>query len=127
MFRAMLKSKIHRATVTEANIEYEGSITVDKRLLEAADILPYERVQVVDLSNGVRLETYAIEGATYSGAICVNGGAARLVHKGDRIIIISYAQVDDREASQMRPKIVHVDKENKVTRVADEIPLFQEC
>jgi aspartate 1-decarboxylase len=123
----MLKSKIHRATVTEANLEYEGSITIDKKLLEAANILPYEKVQVVDLSNGTRLETYAIEADAHSGIVCVNGAAARLIHKGDKIIIMSFATVDDREASQIYPKIVYVDEENKVVRVADKIPLMEEC
>ncbi|MDI6892816.1 MAG: aspartate 1-decarboxylase [Actinomycetota bacterium] len=127
MFRTMLKSKIHRATVTEANLEYKGSIAIDKRLLETADILPYEKVQVVDLSNGARLETYAIEAGTHSGTICVNGAAARLIHKGDKIIIMSYATVDDREASQIYPKIVYVDGENKAVEVTKKIQLAEEC
>ncbi len=127
MFRTMLKGKIHRATVTEANLEYEGSIAIDKRLLGAADILPYEKVQVVDLTNGARLETYAIEADQYSGTICINGAAARLVQKGDEIIIMSFARVDKGEASSIRPSIVRVDERNQVIEVADKIPTMEEC
>lgn len=127
MFRQMLKSKIHRATVTDANLEYEGSITIDKKLMEMADILPYEKVHVVDLSNGTRLETYAIEADAGSATICLNGAAARLVHKGDKVIIMSYASVKETAAQKMQPKIVLVDEENKIVRVADKIPLVQEC
>lgn len=127
MFRTMLKGKIHRATVTEANLEYEGSIAIDKRLLGAADILPYEKVQVVDLTNGTRLETYAIEADQYSGTICINGAAARLVQKGDEIIIMSFARVDENEASSIRPSIVRVDERNQVIEVADKIPTMEEC
>jgi aspartate 1-decarboxylase len=127
MFRTMLKGKIHRATVTEANLEYEGSIAIDKRLLGAADILPYEKVQVVDLTNGTRLETYAIEADQYSGTICINGAAARLVQKGDEIIIMSFARVDESEASSIRPSIVRVDEKNQVIEVADKIPTMEEC
>jgi aspartate 1-decarboxylase len=121
MQRTMLKSKIHRATVTEANIDYVGSITIDTDLMMAADILPYEKVHVVDIDNGARLETYAIEGAAGSGAIEMNGAAARLVHKGDRIIIMSYAQIDDAEARKLRPTVVLVDEENHPTSISDEI------
>ncbi len=127
MFRTMLKGKIHRATVTEANLEYEGSIAIDKRLLGAADILPYEKVQVVDLTNGTRLETYAIEADQYSGTICINGAAARLVQKGDEIIIMSFARVDESEASSIRPSIVRVDERNQVIEVTDKIPTMEEC
>jgi len=127
MFRTMLKSKIHRATVTEANLEYEGSITIDKTLLIAADILPFEKVQVVDLSNGARLETYAIEADANSGTICMNGAAARLIHKDDKIIIMSFATVNSEEASRILPKVVHVDEENKIIRTTDRIPLAEEC
>ena len=112
--RAMLKSKIHRAHVTGANVDYEGSITIDKGLLEAADILPYEKVQVVDIHNGERFETYAIEGERGSGEICLNGAAARLAAKGDTIIILSYSYISDDEIDSYEPKIVHVDANNAI-------------
>jgi aspartate 1-decarboxylase len=121
MQRTMLKSKIHRATVTEANVDYVGSITIDTDLMMAADILPYEKVAVVDIDNGARLETYAIEGAAGSGAIEMNGAAARLVHKGDRVIIMSYAQIDDAEARKLHPTVVLVDEQNKPVSITDEI------
>lgn len=121
MQRTMLKSKIHRATVTEANVDYIGSITIDTDLMMAADILPYEKVHVVDIDNGARLETYAIEGPAGSGAIEMNGAAARLVHKGDRIIIMSYAQIEDAEARKLRPTVVLVDELNHPTSISDEI------
>jgi len=127
MFRTMLKGKIHRATVTEANLDYEGSIAIDKRLLGAADILPYEKVQVVDLTNGMRLETYTIEADQYSGTICINGAAARLVQKGDEIIIMSFARVDESEVSNIRPSIVRVDERNQVIEVTDKVPTMEEC
>jgi aspartate 1-decarboxylase len=117
----MLKSKIHRATVTEANVDYVGSITIDTDLMMAADILPYEKVHVVDIDNGARLETYAIEGPSGSGAIEMNGAAARLVGTGDRIIIMSYAQTDDAEARRLRPTVVMVDERNRPTSIGDEI------
>ncbi len=110
--RTMLKSKIHRARVTETNLNYEGSITIDSRLMEAADILPYEKVQVLDINNGARLETYAIEGEP--GEICINGAAARLISKDDLIIILSYKLVPEDEASRYTPKIVLVDAQNRV-------------
>jgi aspartate 1-decarboxylase len=109
----MLKSKIHRAHVTETNINYEGSITVDKKLMEEADILPYEQVQVLDISNGARFTTYAIEGEC--GEICINGAAARLVTKEDTVIILSYCHVDDSEARNFTPKLVYVDVQNAIT------------
>jgi aspartate 1-decarboxylase len=121
MQRTMLKSKIHRATVTEANVDYVGSITIDVDLMMAADILPYEKVAVVDIDNGARLETYAIEGESGSGAIEMNGAAARLVGKGDKIIIMSYAQIDDVEARKLRPTVVLVDECNRPTSISDEI------
>ena len=111
--RVMLKSKIHRATVTDANINYEGSITIDRRLLQAADILPYEQVQVLDVNNGARLTTYAIEGE--SGEICLNGAAARLVNKGDLVIILTYADFHEEELKNYHPKLVYVDNKNKIT------------
>jgi len=112
--RTMLKSKIHRATVTEANIQYEGSITIDKDLMEAADILPYEQVHVLDIDNGSRLETYVIEGERGSGAICINGAAARLVSAGDKVIIISYQTVSEADAANLVPKLVYVNSQNAV-------------
>jgi aspartate 1-decarboxylase len=121
MQRTMLKSKIHRATVTRANVDYVGSITIDTDLLMAADILPYEKVHVVDVDNGARLETYAIEGPSGSGAIEMNGAAALLIGEGDRVIIMSYAQIDDAEARKLRPTVVLVDDENKPTSISDEI------
>jgi aspartate 1-decarboxylase len=121
MFRTILKSKIHRATVTHADVDYVGSLTLDTDLLKAADILPYEKVHVVDIDNGARLETYAIEGPAGSGAVEINGAAARLVHAGDRIIVMSYAQVSDAEARTMRPTVVLVDDRNVPTSITDEI------
>jgi len=121
MQRTMLKSKIHRATVTDANVDYVGSITIDIDLMMAADILPYEKVHVVDVDNGARLETYAIEGPAGSGAIEMNGAAARLVAKGDRVIIMSYAQVDEAEARKLHPTVVLVDERNCPTSITDEI------
>lgn len=111
--RTMLKSKIHRARVTEANVDYEGSITIDRQLMLAADILPFELVHVVDVDNGARLETYAIEGSAGSGVICMNGAAARLIHKGDTVIILSYRTMSDEDAIFVQPRIVHVDSHNK--------------
>jgi len=114
--RTMLKGKIHRARVTEANLEYEGSITVDKDLLEAADILPYEQVHVLDVNNGNRLVTYAIEGERGSGVICINGAAARLVSVGDTVIIISYCTVNEAEARSHIPKLVYVNSQNTIIK-----------
>ena len=114
MFRTMLKSKIHRATVTQADLHYVGSVTVDADLMEAADLLPGEQVAIVDINNGSRLETYVIEGPRGSGVIGINGAAARLVHEGDLVILISYCTVTDAEAREMRPKVVFVDAENRI-------------
>ncbi len=122
MWRTMCKSKIHRATVTGANLNYVGSITIDAELLEQADILPYEKVQVVNNNNGARLETYTIVGERGSGEICLNGAAARLVQPGDTVIIISYAQYSREELSSFRPRVVFVDENNKITQVVDEEP-----
>ncbi len=113
MRRRMMKSKIHRATVTDANLHYVGSITVDRDLMDAADLLEYEQVAVVDIDNGARLETYVIEGARGSGDICLNGAAARLVSPGDRVIIISYADYEQAELEGYEPRIVHVDRQNR--------------
>ena len=119
MFRHLVKSKIHRATVTEADLHYVGSITIDRDLMDAADLMPNERVQVVNNNNGARLETYVIEGPRGSGVICMNGAAARLVHPGDVVIIIAYAMMDEAEARAHRPRVVLVDASNRLTGVAD--------
>lgn len=113
--RIMLKSKIHRARVTHANIDYEGSISIDKRLMEAADILPYEQVKVLDINNGARFETYAIEAEAGSGEIGIQGAAARLVTVGDMVIILAYCQVKEEEAHNFAPKLVYVDENNAIT------------
>src|SRR5689334_22251300 len=112
MYRTMLKSKIHRATVTQADLHYVGSVTIDQDLMDAADLLPGEQVAIVDINNGARLETYVIAGPRQSGVIGINGAAARLVHEGDLVIIISYATMTDAETRESRPKVVHVDAEN---------------
>ena len=114
MMRTMLKSKIHRATVTDCDLHYVGSITVDPELLEAADILEHEQVAIVDVDNGARFETYTIAGERGSGAMKVNGAAARLVHRGDTIIVISYAQYTREEMEHYEPRVVHVDRENRI-------------
>jgi aspartate 1-decarboxylase len=110
----MLKSKIHRATITDSDLHYVGSLTVDLDLLEAADILPGEQVAVVDIDNGQRFETYTITGDRGSGEMKVNGAAARLVHRGDTIIVISYAQYEPGELDDYQPRVVHVDRKNRV-------------
>ncbi len=115
--RTMMSGKIHRATVTEANLNYEGSITIDPDLMDAAGLLPYEQVHIVDVTNGARLETYAIKGSRGSGEICVNGAAAHLVHRGDIIIIIAYQQMSDEEARRLSPRRVFVDSANRITSV----------
>lgn len=112
--RTMLKSKIHRARVTAGNVDYEGSITIDKSLMEAADIIPYERVEVLDINNGARLSTYAIEGERDSGEICLNGAASRLIDKGDIVIILTYHEVPEEEAMKATPRLVYVDSANKI-------------
>ncbi len=112
--RTMLKSKIHRARVTRVNIDYEGSIAVDKRLMEEADILPYEQVQVLNINNGARFETYAIEAEPDSGEVSVQGPAARLAAVGDIIVIISYHQVEEEDAHNLAPKLVYVDEKNAI-------------
>ncbi len=114
MFRTMLKSKLHRATVTQADLHYVGSVTIDEDLMEAADLLPGEQVAIVDIDNGARLETYVIAGPRGSGVIGINGAAARLVHAGDLVIIISYCTVADAEARELRPKVVFVDADNRI-------------
>jgi aspartate 1-decarboxylase len=119
--RTMLKSKIHRVTVTGADVDYEGSITLDPLLMAAADILPYEQVHVLDVDNGSRLTTYAIEGDRGSGQVVINGAAARLVHEGDTVIILTYTDVPDREARSHRPTLVYVDSGNHITHTAAEL------
>ena len=121
MHRTMLKSKIHRATVTDCDLHYVGSLTVDPDLLEAADILPGEQVAVVDVDNGARFETYTIAGARGSGEMKVNGAAARLVHCGDTIIVISYATYDREELAAYAPIVVHLDRDNAVRAVDDQV------
>jgi len=121
VLRTMLKSKIHRATVTASDLHYVGSITVDPELLEAADILEHEQVAVVDVDNGARFETYTIAGTRGSGEIKVNGAAARLVHHGDTIIVISYAQYDRVEMEHYEPTVVHVDRQNRIVTVDHEV------
>ena len=116
MLRTMLKSKIHGATVTEANLKYTGSITIDGKLMEAADMLPGERVQIVNLNNGSRVETYTLAGKAGSGTICMNGAAARWAHKGDIVIIISYCQADEQEVRKIKPRLVFVDAKNRMKK-----------
>lgn len=116
MLRVMCKSKIHRATVTDADLNYVGSITIDRELMEAADLLEYEQVQVVNINNGARLETYVIPGERGRGDVCLNGAAARLAHRGDLVIVISYAQYDEAELERYEPRLVLVDGANRIIR-----------
>jgi aspartate 1-decarboxylase len=118
--RIMMKSKIHRATVTQANLDYVGSITLDAALMEAADLLEGEQVAIVDITNGARIETYVILGERGSRAIGINGAAARLVHAGDLVIIMSYAVMDDAEARALTPLVVHVDGQNRVVKIGND-------
>jgi aspartate 1-decarboxylase len=117
MQRFMLKSKIHRATVTDADLHYEGSISIDEKLLEEAAMVPYEKVEIYDVDNGERFSTYIIKGKRNSGTICLNGAAARKVAKGDLIIIATYVLVDEKEAKKWKPRCVLVDKKNKIKKV----------
>ncbi|SFP18748.1 L-aspartate 1-decarboxylase [Geodermatophilus dictyosporus] len=117
MMRTMLKSKIHRATVTQADLHYVGSVTVDEDLLDAADLIPGEQVAIVDVTNGARLETYVIPGERGSGVIGINGAAAHLVHPGDLVILIGYGLMDDAEAKSAIPRVVHVDAANRVVEL----------
>jgi len=119
--RVMLKSKIHRATVTGANVNYEGSITLDPLLMEAADILPFEQVHVLDVDNGARLVTYAIQGTPGAGEVVLNGAAARLVREGDTVIVITYKDVPEEQARDHKPSLVYVDAGNRILRVAQEV------
>jgi L-aspartate-alpha-decarboxylase len=125
--RTMLKSKIHRAHVTEADLDYEGSITLDPILIEAADLLPFELVHVLDITNGARLETYVIEGERGSGEVVINGAAAHLIHKGDLVIVLAYSSVSEEEAPHCLPKLIYVDEENKITHVGGAAVLPQEA
>jgi aspartate 1-decarboxylase len=128
MMRVMLKSKIHRARVTHANTDYEGSISIDKKLMEAADILPYEQVHVLDINNGARLTTYAIEAEPDSGEIGIQGAAARLVNVGDKVIILTYCQVEEAEAHGHYPTLVYVNEENAIIEVksaVERLPLWE--
>ena len=121
MYISVLKSKIHRATVTDADLDYVGSITVDEVLMEAAGIIPYEKVQIVDINNGNRLETYVIPGEKDSGVICLNGAAARCVQKSDIVIIMAYVQMTPEEAKSNSPTVVHVDGKNAIVEVTNYI------
>ena len=120
MMRIMMKSKIHRATVTQADLDYVGSVTLDADLMKAADLLEDEQVAIVDISNGARIETYVIPGPAGSGVIGINGAAAHLVHPGDLVIIISYAMVEDSEARSMEAKVVHVDGRNRIVKLGND-------
>ena len=120
MFQTVCKSKLHRATVTEANVQYAGSITLDAELMKAAGLAPYEQVHVVDINNGARLVTYCIEGPAGSGTVCVNGAAARLIAAGDKVIVIAYAQVTPSELEGFAPKIVLLDEHNRIQEVVTE-------
>lgn len=115
MLRTMCKAKIHRATVTQANLNYIGSITIDQDLLDAADIYPYEQVQVINVNTGSRLETYTIPGARGSGVICLNGGAARFHMEGDIVLIVSYGQYAEHEIAALVPRVIFVDEHNHIT------------
>jgi aspartate 1-decarboxylase len=116
MIVTLMKAKIHRATVTQADLKYEGSITVDQALLQESGILPYEQVHVYDINNGNRFVTYTIEAPAHSGTICVNGAAARLVHTGDSLIIVTYAQMSDLEAKNFKPRVLLMDEGNRIKK-----------
>jgi len=120
VMRFMMKSKIHRATVTQADLDYVGSIGIDRDLMDAADLLEGEKVTIADITNGARLETYVIPAPRGSGIITINGAAAHLVNAGDLVIIISYAMVDDAEARTVKPTVVHVDENNRVVKLGDD-------
>ena len=120
MMRIMMKSKIHRATVTQADLHYVGSVTIDADLLDAAELLEGEQVAIVDNTNGARIETYVIPGPRGTGVIGINGAAAHLVHPGDLVIIMSYALMDEVEARAMKPRVVHVDEQNRVVKIGND-------
>ncbi|HAJ94953.1 MAG TPA: aspartate 1-decarboxylase [Actinobacteria bacterium] len=127
MLISILKGKIHRATVTEANIHYMGSITIDEELMEHAGMLPYEKVLVVSLESGERLETYVIKGKRGSKAICLNGAAARKILKDDKVIILSFALIDEEEAKTFKPRVVYVDSKNNIINEMDHVKKEDEC
>lgn len=116
---SMLKSKIHRGIITEANLHYVGSITIDRELMDSANILEYEKVHIVDIDNGNRLETYVIPGERHSGVICLNGAAARLVHKGDKVIIMAYCSLDAEEAKTFSPKVLFLNEDNSIKEITN--------
>jgi aspartate 1-decarboxylase len=118
--RIMMKSKIHRATVTQADLDYVGSVTLDADLMDAADMLDGEQVAIVDITNGARIETYVIPGPRGSGVIGINGAAAHLVHPGDLVILMSYAMLDDAEARALKPRVVHVDERNRIVKLGND-------
>jgi aspartate 1-decarboxylase len=120
MLRIMMKSKIHRATVTQADLDYVGSVTLDAALMEAADLLEGEQVAIVDITNGARIETYVIPGERGSGVIGINGAAAHLVHPGDLVIIMSYALLDEAEVRALEPRVVHVDDKNRIVKLGND-------
>ena len=120
MLRTICRSKIHRARVTEANVQYAGSITLDAELMKAAELAPYEQVHVVDVTNGARVVTYCIEGAPGTGTVCINGAAARLISPGDTVIVLAYGQVTPAELEQAAPKVVLVDQHNRIVHVTTE-------
>ena len=124
MIIEMLKGKIHRATVTEADLNYVGSLTLDKDLIDAAGFREYEKIHVLDITNGNRIDTYIICGERGSGKVCINGAAAHLIHKDDLVIIVSYCQLDETEAQDHSPQIVHVNNENKVVFKSNEEPVL---
>ncbi len=119
MLREFLRSKIHRATVTDADLNYEGSLTVDMELMRAAGMLPFEKVHILNVNNGARLETYLIEGEAGSGRICLNGAAARLGQPGDKLIILSYIHLEDKEISSHKPIVIYVDGDNRIAKDAE--------
>lgn len=124
MYRTLMKAKIHRATVTDADLNYVGSVTIDQDILDNVDIVPNEKVQIVNNNNGARLETYVIAGARGTGIVCLNGAAARLVQKGDIVIIISYAMVSEANIKSFKPKVAIMDKDNQIEQMLDEeLPL----
>ena len=127
MLLSICRAKIHRATVTATDLHYEGSITIDRRLLDASGILPWERVQIVNVMNGSRIETYVISGKPGSGVVCLNGAAARLIHKGDRVIISAFVSVPDSEAAGYHPKIVFVDDRNRPEMIEDHLTADDFC
>ena len=120
MMRIMMKSKIHRATVTQADLDYVGSVTLDAGLMEAADLLEGEQVAIVDITNGARIETYVIRGERGSGVVGINGAAAHLIHAGDLVIVMSYAMMEDAKARALKPLVVHVDERNRVAKIGND-------